>query len=179
MEMAERLNSLHDYVTFLARSYGKTDPHFRQDLYQDAMEAVWKELLKAQEEGREVNDSFLQQKARWVMLSYVRTDKPKDRDRLAQLVEPGEGDWLIDRPITEDVSALYHRDEILAAISELSPAKREYIYWRFWRGYNKSELRGIGINLSHWYGSGKSAGAKAILAAKLAHLADTQTVSTP
>ncbi len=173
MPNAERLSSLSGYVSFLARSYSPRDKDFQQDLYQDAMEAMWKELLKAEERGVEVNDSFLTQKARWVIKEYYRADKktPKGADRLHQLVEPGEGDWLLDRPVTEDTDRLFHNPEIRSAIKALSPRQREYVYLRFWHGYQKADLLERGISQANWYGSGKSAGAKTILASRLAHLA--------
>lgn len=166
MQIEERLRSLDGFVTFLSRSFSKTDHHYQRDLYQEAMIAVWKELEKAQAQGREVNDSYLRYKAKWTMVDRVTTGKK------VTPLEPGEDDWLLDKPVTDDTDLLFHKAEIHRAISELSPRQREYVYLRFWRGFQKPELREHGAVHSAWYGNGKSPGARAKLAAKLAHLAD-------
>lgn len=167
MQAAERLTSLHGYVTFLAHKYAFGNRAFQDDLYQDAMEAMWKELLKAEEKGRSLNDSFLTHKARWVMIDRVR------KGRWESPVEPDEDDgWPLDKPVLDDPDMLAHRPEIRAAIAGLTPRQREYIYLRFWKDYRKPDMKQTGISQANWYGSGGSAGAKAILASKLAHLAD-------
>ncbi|OKI54562.1 sigma-70 family RNA polymerase sigma factor [Micromonospora sp. CB01531] len=163
MEMSERLSSLHGYVSFLARQYAKQDDHLQQDFYQDAMEGMWRELLKAQEEGRSLNDSFLLQKARWVMVDKIRKGKWESA------VDPQQDEHLLDRPVTEDPQV--YQDEIKQAVASLGSRQREYVYLRFWKGYNTAELRKLGFGNSLWYGSQRTPGVRTLLGCDLAHLA--------
>ncbi len=90
---------------------------------------------------------------------------------------------LVDR--LDDIEWAYHSGEIAAAISALTPKQRQYVYARFWCGMDAADgmHANLGIREARnnnpylrrdvlWTGNKTSAGAKKVLAERLAHLRD-------
>lgn len=134
-------------------------PHApREDLAQEARIALWRELVKRQEAGedlatvqglatvvirRAVSNAVVDQ--RWTGTEYpmgkrrdpIRTD-PRDLD-----AEVRDGLVLVAADVLAEVELAYHEGEIMAAISAMPEAHREYVYLRFWRGYNDPEIAAL------------------------------------
>jgi DNA-directed RNA polymerase specialized sigma24 family protein len=49
-------------------------------------------------------------------------------------------DFLSTAELPSSVEVAYHNGEIIEAINTLTSSEREYIYLRFWKGYNYPEL---------------------------------------
>lgn len=64
------------------------------------------------------------------------------------------------------VTLAYHYGEIHAALSDLDPRWREYVYLRFWLGHGDSEIQRLMGTDVHW-----SHRVRPVLAQRLAHLA--------
>lgn len=131
-----------------------------EDLAQEGWLAMWQALEKAKRDGREINEAYLKQAARWRILTLLKGRFPDIP------VEPAElPDSVIFQP---DRDLESHREEILAAVRDLPEKQQEYVYLRFWLGKStKTEMAGYATSL--WYNP--KTGAKASLRGKLAHLA--------
>lgn len=85
-----------------------------------------------------------------------------NQDAMANLLEAAD--------LMQGVEMAYHRGEIAEAMSSLSPRQREYVYLRFWQGYNTGDLtRHFGYDPTTGMWSGKEA-ARGKLRRELAHL---------
>lgn len=151
--IAEIMPTLRGMATAFAR-----DRHQADEIAQLAAIAVWQELCKAERQGRTVNTSYLQYRARWSMINALRgREVPTDPADL----DTGEAG--------PDRSIAHHAPEIRAAVRDLTPRQREYVWFRFWRGFNRDDLHAAGFGNGVWYNADN--GARAALRQSLAHLA--------
>lgn len=173
MSPTAKLAELKPWVRTVARSYAQGDPDLTEEYAQEAWIAIWRTLEKKPGSL----DVHLKADARQRLKDcYTRGDRlGKPRAGHSSKIEavPVDGDarlWesLTTLPAGSDVA--YHTPEIVRAINDLSPAKREYVYLRFWRGYDAPALtRHFGYDpVSLW--SRPASGAKVVLKKKLAHL---------
>lgn len=135
-----------------------------EDLAQEGWLAMWQALEKAKRDGREINEAYLKQAARWAVLNTLNPQ----RNRWPDIpLEPAELPDSVTYQPDKDLEG--HREEILAAVRDLPEKQREYVYLRFWAGKStKTEMSGYSTSL--WYNP--RTGAKATLKDKLGHLAD-------
>jgi len=132
-----------------------------EDLAQEGWVAMWQAAEKAKAQGREINDAYLKQAARWKILTTLQ------RLRFPDLpVDPAD---IPDQPYELEPGVVGHIEEIRDAVKSLPTRQREYVYLRFWEDWStKSQLGGAGYATSLWYNP--NSGAKATLRAKLSHL---------
>lgn len=132
-----------------------------EDLAQEGWIAMWVAADKAHRAGREINDAYLKQAARWTILKSLKRRRYPDI--------PVEASELPEEPYVLEVGVAAHRAEVLEAVRALPPRQREYVYLRFWMDWNtKSQLGAAGYATSLWYNP--NSGAKATLRDKLSHL---------
>lgn len=133
-----------------------------EDLAQEGWIAMWIALQKAKDTGREINEAYLKQAARWAILSELKRRYPDIP------LDPSEIPEGAHYHPSGDLAA--HHPEIATAIRELPQRQQEYVYLRFWEDWNtKSQLSAAGYATSLWYNP--RSGAKAVLRDKLSHLA--------
>lgn len=131
-----------------------------EDLAQEGWIAMWVAADKAHRAGREINDAYLKQAARWTILNSLKKRYP---DIPTPPEEMPEESYVL------EVSAAAHHDEVFAAVRALPPRQREYVYLRFWLDWSsKTQLGAAGYATSLWYNP--KSGAKATLQEKLSHL---------
>lgn len=174
MTQEATLEAFKPWVRTVARSYAQGDPDLTEEYAQEAWIAIWRTLEKKPGSP----DVHLKADARQRLKDcYIRGDrlgKPRAGHSTKIATVPVDGD----APLWESLTSLpggsemaYHTAEIVEAINGLSPAKREYVYLRFWKGYDSPTLtRHFGYDpVSLW--SRPKTGAKAILKSRLDHLA--------
>lgn len=173
MTLEAKLEAYKPWLRTVARSYAKGDPDLTEEYFQEAWIAVWGTLEKRPESS----DTHLKMQARKRLNNCYtrgdRTGKPRAGHSTKVEMFPVDCDaplWanLTVGPTSSDLS--YHVPEIVEAINDLSPAKREYIYLRFWKDYDTPALtRHFGYDaVSLW--SRPKTGAKVQLQDKLRHL---------
>lgn len=133
-----------------------------EDLAQEGWIAMWVALEKAKAAGREINEAYLKQAARWAVLNGLKKRFPDIPLEPSEL--PDSVSYQPDRDLAN------HEEEIRAAVQELPKKHQEYVYLRFWAGWNQTQLNPAGYSTTFWYRP--KTGARDILASKLAHLAD-------
>lgn len=134
-----------------------------EDLAQEGWLAMWVALEKAKAAGRTINEAYLKQAARWAILNLLKQRYPDIP------LEPSEIPDAVSFQPDRDFSR--HREEVRAAVAELPERQREYVYLRFWEGRSTKVMQNEdGYSTGLWFKP--STGAKAVLASKLAHLAD-------
>lgn len=136
-----------------------------EDLAQEGWIAMWMALKKATESGREINEAYLKQAARWAVLTRLKDrypDIPMDPEEMP------EATYL---PEEEDARGPSTSPEVVAAVNRLPQRQREYVQLRFWEGWSqRKHLTPAGYSTSLWYKP--KTGAKDRLACDLSHLAD-------
>lgn len=174
MNPTAKLTELKPWCWTVARSYAQGDPDRTEEYAQEAWIAMWQTLEKRPQS----TDTHLKADARQRLKDcYSRGDrlgKPRAGHSTRLELTPVDGDahiWesLTTLPAGSDVA--YHTPEIVEAINELSPSKREYVYLRFWQHYDSPALtRHFGYDpVSLW--SRPKTGAKELLKNRLQKLA--------
>jgi RNA polymerase sigma factor (sigma-70 family) len=155
---------LEQYRPWLTKvAHGMASPDRATELVQEG----WIELWKATKtwDGKSPLDWWLKYKARgrMVLMVTVRWKAAKE----AQYV-PADDDWF-EQALTvslDGIELAYHHGEIQHALNQLTPREREYVYLRFWRGWQKPQL----IGFFGYEPNGLWRTARTKLKASLAHL---------
>ncbi len=109
------------------------------DLAQEGWISMWKALEAF--DGRSPLDFWLKRKAYGRMTMLVSRDWKTNKEQQyvwTDFTDPDAADSQSYVPNTHEVE--YHRDEIRAAVSNLTEREREYVWLRFWRDFNWPEL---------------------------------------
>lgn len=167
------LEAFKPWVRTVARSYAQGDPDLTEEYAQEAWIAMWRTLDKKPGSTEVHLKADARQRLKHCYTRGDRLGKPRAGHSTKIEAVPVDGDarlWESLTTLPAGSELAYHTPEIVQAINELSPAKREYIYLRFWRGYDSPTLtRHFGYDpVSLW--SRPGSGAKALLKKNLAHL---------
>lgn len=168
-DLDELLKSYRGWLVTVARKLVKDEHSVSwEDLAQEGHIAMWRAYKDW--DGRGTVDGWMKFKGYRAMLTTLRPRKMSER---AADGESPVWDGFNHSDNLEAVETGYHNGEILAAINELTPKQREYVYRRFYLGETYSEMQAAMHTPnpgSMWFA--KPYGAKTRLAKALAHLAD-------
>lgn len=154
---AEQVLALYEQrAQVIAREWA-TPAAPKEDLAQEARIALWKETQKRPGDRmqglasvvirRAVSHAALDQ--RWTGTDYKKGGQPRDpiRTNPSGLPEDQVGDsdgpapiWLVAADLLDGVEYAYHEGQIMQALNALPPEHREYVFMRFWMGYNEPEI---------------------------------------
>lgn len=106
------------------------------DLAAEAWVAVWRETRTGN-----LDEPWLKAVARNRMLNWIRDElaAPQRGDRNTTYLDDMTTVWDGEQAVG-DVEWAYHHGQIAAAVNALHPTQREYVYLRFWRGWEASRL---------------------------------------
>lgn len=133
--MQDDLESFRPWLLKVAQSL--VGPKEAEDVAQEGWLYMWR-TEGQHNPALSPKNYWMKQKAYSRMLNVRRSLKNK-MDKVVFVEEyedPLMMEWL--RP---DLENIYHNREVLAAIMALTPREREYVYLRFWRGYQMPQLR--------------------------------------
>lgn len=137
------------------------------DIVQEGMIAMW-QAMDSHDPRRGDRLMWMKANARWRMKSLVRKriSIREDADDLVKLAE--ELQQL--QSLAPDSENAYHNPEIAAAIKQLTPRQREYVFRRFYLGEYESEMKDHFGYLPSGLWHSKANGARQKLEKSLAHL---------
>lgn len=135
------MTDLQYLIPWLRGVAWRINAEYADDLAQEGMIAAWRALSTHDASKGASVDTWVKKKAKFRMLELVRrgdwtgsADSTRKRyEPRSVTVEPDEMHELSVSSMLPEVEAAYHRGEIYAALNELSPADREYVYRRFWK----------------------------------------------
>lgn len=141
-----------------------------QDLAQEGWIAMWR-ATKTYDESKGALPSWLTTAARMRMSNVVTRGtflgRPEHRGKPTVHEEPvDEIENLMRAQLEDQIDLAYHDGEIMAAVNDLTPLQRQYVYRRFWLDESPTAL-------ANDLGNGW-VGARPKLRERLAHL-DGQT----
>lgn len=128
-----------------------TSPYLVEDLAQEGWIAMWR-ALQTFDPAKGALPAWLTRKALWRMRTCIadqawlgRPARHLGRGAIRDTTEyPSSDDPVWERLAADDamdgVLWAYHRGEVLAAVAQLSPAQRRYVYLRFWRGLRDCDM---------------------------------------
>lgn len=137
-----------------------------EELAAEGWVAMWL-AYRSHDPDKAPADFWLKHKALDRMRTVVRdwTAQQRDPNKLTLMADI-EDMWDVEAKAF-DLDWAYHHGEVLQALNALTPREREYVYVRFWLGWQKPEL------ISHfgYEPSGLWTSGKRKLRSSLAHLA--------
>jgi RNA polymerase sigma factor (sigma-70 family) len=149
-EISETLEEYTPWVRRKALQFSSSN-FPTDDLVQEALLAMWKELIKY-DESKPPLDYIMKRRATWRMQDMVggrpwTTGESTYRDKgLIHTPQPAgdltEEYYSLDNSVESytDVDFTIYRDDIVDALNKLTPKQREYAVVRYMYGYKHSEI---------------------------------------
>lgn len=174
---------LADEDEFFHRIAARPDVPYSEDAVQEARIAAWRSLTEHPESRAYMNiaarrrvsahlyrDQWFGQLSRHGGV-HNPVDPLRRRTGRDSIDDPDFGDLEAVDGLSEVLLA-YHYGDIMAAVNRLTPAQREYVYYRFWGGYTNVEIAAMRGVTPGSLGAMWSARIKPVLVESLGFLQD-------